>query len=155
VSLLRFDAQAANILAFISATLLILNSTPRSLLFVDTVRDTIAERMADSAGFGWHLDQAALAVAHLFHRNLSYGLIPPTILDSTADLHGVIRPPSEMALLWSITATFPQNMAKLTSPAFLQALVPAASRDGQTIGREAKGASDGGDQPKTVRPQRY
>lgn len=120
IGLIKFNAQAANILALVSATFVIVNPTPGAAQFLATVHDVLAERMSDPAAFGWHMDQAALAVAHLFHAELNYRLLPPAMLDSSADRPGAAAKPSDDAVLWSITASNPQNMAKLTTSMFLQ-----------------------------------
>jgi hypothetical protein len=115
IGLIKFSTQAANILALVSATSLIVNPTQGAACFLNTVHDVLAERMSDPTAFGWHLDQAALAVAHLFHRELNYSLLAPAILDSSTDLQGVTAKPAEGAALWSITASHPHNMAKLAN----------------------------------------
>ena len=120
IGLIRFGSQAANILALISATFLVVNPTPGATRFLNTVHDVLADRMADPAAFGWHLDQAALAVAHLFHRELNYRLLAPELLDSRTNLQGAMAKPSDGAVLWSITASHPHNMAKLAASMFLQ-----------------------------------
>lgn len=125
IGLIKFTAQAANILALISATFLIINPTEGAVCFLDTVHDVLAERMSDPAGFGWHLDQAALAVAYLFHRELEYQLFAPSILDSRTDIQGTTAKLPEGAILWSITASYPHNLAKLRTSKF-QELVPKA-----------------------------
>ena len=122
VGLMLFDDQIANILALISATFMILNATDGARQFADTVHDVLADRMHDAPGFGWHLDQAALAVAYYFHAELRRFLVPPRILDSQIVEGDTVLPPSPEALLWSITATHAANAAKLNSPTFLAAL---------------------------------
>jgi len=122
VGLMVFDDQVANILSVISATFMIVNATDGARRFADTVHDVLADRMHDAPGFGWHLDQAALAVAYYFHDDVRSFLVPPRILDSQIMEDDKVLPPSPEALLWSITATHPANAAKLNSPTFLAAL---------------------------------
>ncbi len=128
VSLLAFPRCATNVLSLISATALLLNAEPGARRFAETVRDVLAERMADPACFGWHLDQAALAVGYLLLRDVRFHLLQPEIVDSQIDPHRAAQPPAQSAVFWSITMAVAQNVAKLGLPLFREFL--AGSADG-------------------------
>jgi hypothetical protein len=124
VGVLRDDRQIANILALISASVLAVNSSPGGRHFVRTLCDTVTGRMADPVGLSWHLDQAALAVAHLWHREIRTLRLAPWIMDSVVD---PTAPPDTLApraLFWSITMTLAHNVGKLETSLFRQFLDP-------------------------------
>jgi hypothetical protein len=82
VGLLRNDRQIHNILALVSASPLGINHTPGGRQFVRTLCDTVTGRMADPAGLSWHLDQAGLAIAHLWRSDIKTLRLPVWIMDS-------------------------------------------------------------------------
>ncbi|MDQ2104720.1 tetratricopeptide repeat protein [Azospirillum isscasi] len=119
IGLLKFPKQISNIFSLLSATALLVADTEGGRSFCDTVADTLAERFADPAAVSWHLDQTAMVVAHLLHPHLRTWHLSPSLLHSELLEGGVPSRPPEETVFWSITASHPQNMAKLTSPDFL------------------------------------
>jgi hypothetical protein len=127
VGLLRDDRQITNILSLISASVLAVNCSAGGLRFARTLCDTITERMTDSAGLGWHLDQAGLAVAHLWHRDIRTLRLAPHIMDSVIDPMAAPDALDSRALFWSITFTLLHNGRKLKTSLFRQFLEPEPS----------------------------
>jgi tetratricopeptide (TPR) repeat protein len=125
VGLLRFDDQIANILALISASIVGVNSTPKGLRFVRTLSDTLVGRMLDPVGLSWHLDQAGLAVAHLWHRDVKTLRLRTSIMDSVIDPLASPDSLSSEALFWSITLSHIHSARKLETPLFRQFLESA------------------------------
>ena len=124
IGLLKFPLQITNILALLSATAVIVDSTPGGMQFCRTLRDNLAERLTEPAAYSWHLDQAALAVAYFMNEDLRTYWISPSLLDSSS---GLVAPPRSDALFWLVTMTLPANIAKLSSAYFLSAASPRAT----------------------------
>jgi tetratricopeptide (TPR) repeat protein len=122
VGLMRDDLQIPNIISLISASVVAINFSPGGLRFARTLRDTVTERMADPAGLGWHLDQAGLAVAHLWHRDIRTLRLAPWIMDSVIDPMAAPDKLDPRALFWSITFTHAHNARKLETSLFRQYL---------------------------------
>lgn len=119
ISMIRFPQAAFNLLSYISASVLIVNRTEDAVAFCTAVRSYLSERMREGSSTSWHLDQAALAVAHLALPNVRYDFIPPQAMLSA--MHGAGRledPLPECVLFWSVTYSIPQNAAKLRTEEF-------------------------------------
>jgi hypothetical protein len=124
VGVLRNDREIDSLLALISASVLAVNHTPAGGRFVRTLCDTVTERMADPAGLGWHLDQAGLAVAHLWHSEIRTLRLPVWSMDSVIDPAAAPDALSPRALFWSITMTIEHTRRKLRTSLFQQFLDP-------------------------------
>jgi hypothetical protein len=122
IGLLRDDREIHNILALVSASVLGISYSRDGRRFVRTLRDTISERMADPAGLSWHLDQASLAVAHLWHSEIRTLRLPMWIMDSVTDPAVAPDTLSPRALFWSITLTHAHTVRKLQTSLFRQFL---------------------------------
>jgi tetratricopeptide (TPR) repeat protein len=124
IGLLRNDRMIHNILALVSASVLGVNDSRDGRRFVRTLRDTISERMADPAGLSWHLDQASLAVTHLWHSEIRTLPLPEWIMDSTIDPTAAPDSLLPRALFWSITLSHTHTVRKLQTSLFRQFLGP-------------------------------
>lgn len=124
VALLRDDSHIANLASLISASVLAFNPSPGGRRFTRTVCDILTERMTDPAGLSWHLDQATLAVAHLWHPEISTLRLPPTIMDSVVDQRVAPDALGAKALFWSITMSHEHTARKLNTSLFRQFLDP-------------------------------
>jgi tetratricopeptide (TPR) repeat protein len=122
VGLLRDDRQIDNIVALISASVLGVNYSPNGRRFVRTLYETVVGRMADPAGLSWHLDQAGLAVAHLWHSEIKTLRLPMWIMDSVIDPTAASDTLSPRALFWSITMTYLHTAGKMQTSLFRQFL---------------------------------
>lgn len=112
VALLVFKHAAFNILALISGSVCVANTTAGAKAFFTAVRDYIRERMTDPEAMVWHLDQAALAAAYLASSDLGFHLIPPKAMVSK-----ILKPQSDAGddetLFWSATYSIKANARKL------------------------------------------
>jgi hypothetical protein len=118
VGLLRDDRNVGNILSLVSASVLAVSPTPGGRLFARTLRDVLAERTNDPLALSWHLDQAALAVTHLWLPDIRTRRLPIWIMDSVID---PMAPPDMLdprSLFWSITFTHKHNARKLDTSLF-------------------------------------
>jgi hypothetical protein len=116
---LRLDEmQVANILALVSASILAINPTSGGSRFVRTVREVLAERMDDPAGLSWHLDQAALAVTHLWVPEIKTCRFPLWIMDSVTDPMAPADALDPRSLFWSITYSHQLSTRKLETSLF-------------------------------------
>ncbi len=122
VGVLRNDWQIANILCLVSASILAVNATPGGRRFARTLCDAVVGRMADPVGLSWHLDQAGLAVAHLWHRDVRTLRLAPWIMDSVIDPMAAPDTLAPRALFWSVTLAHPHNAEKLRTDLFRQFL---------------------------------
>ncbi len=120
VGLMRFDHSAPNPLSMISASFVLFAASDGARRFATTLRDNLAGRMIDPASFAWHLDQAGLFATYLFHSDIKFQNLSPTIMYSQVVRSGVIAQPSEHALLWSVTATHAANLAQLADPGYMR-----------------------------------
>jgi tetratricopeptide (TPR) repeat protein len=124
VALLRDDRQIHNILALISASVMGINHSPGGQRFARTLCDTVSGRMADPAGLSWHLDQAGLAVAHLWHSEIRTLRLPRWVMDSVISPTARPDKPSPRALFWSVTMAHEHAVWKLQTSLFQQFLIP-------------------------------
>ncbi len=122
VGLLRFDSEVGNILSLISASIVAVNQSAGGRRFAGVLRGVIVERMSDPAALSWHLDQASLAVTHLWCRDLKTLRLAPEIMDSVIDPLAAPDKLDPKALFWSITFTHAHNAAKLRTKLFQQFL---------------------------------
>jgi hypothetical protein len=130
IGLLRDDREIHSILGLVSASVLGVNYSRDGRRFVCTLRDTISERMADPAGLSWHLDQASLAVAHLWHSEIRTLRLPEWIMDSVIDPIAAPDTLLPRALFWSITLSHTHTIRKLQTSLFRQFLAsePASAQ---------------------------
>jgi hypothetical protein len=115
VSVLLLPAARSNLLALISATVTVANTTPGAREFFNAVRNYLLARMRDPEAVAWHLDQAALAAIYLASPDIDFNLLPPEIL---------VQRRAQNGLFWSITYSVHQNAAKLNSGEFWSYAAP-------------------------------
>lgn len=122
VALIRFDGQAHNIFSLVSATALLLMPTSGGDCFCRRLAQDIGNAFSYPNRLTWHLDQAALAMAHLMLPSVRYGFLPLTMIhlaDGEPDPHR----PAGTGILWSITNSIAGNMSKLDTPTFKSMLL--------------------------------
>lgn len=117
VALIRFDGQAHNIFSLVSATALLIMPTKGGDWFCSRLEQDIANAFSHPDRLIWHLDQAALAMAHLMFPSVRYGFLPPSMIHLTDGEPDPDRPVGT-GILWSITNSIASNMDKLDTPAF-------------------------------------
>lgn len=117
VALIRFEGQAHNIFSLVSATALLIMPTKGGSWFCRRLVQDIENAFSHPERLTWHLDQAALAMAHLMFPSVKYGFLPPSMIHLTEGEPAPGRP-ADAGILWSITNSIAGNMGKLDTPTF-------------------------------------
>ena len=115
-------------MALLSASVVFVNRTGPALEFCKALYRYLSDRMQESLAVTWHLDQAALAAAHLCRPDARYFFIPAEMMLSEVytDNDDVEFP--EEVHFWSVTYSIPQNAPKLKGGLFGRFLGTAQGR---------------------------
>ena len=126
VGLMKFQGEGYNLMAFISASVVFINKTELALEFCKALVRYLSHRMQDPAAMIWHLDQAALAAAHLCIAAAKYHMIPTDMMLSKVHTDDNDVRFSEEVHFWSVTYSI-RNAAKLDGTFFKKFLLPTKS----------------------------
>jgi glycosyltransferase involved in cell wall biosynthesis len=121
IGIIYFSSHTNNIMSLISASTLMVQPNKSALKYLNNIRDYLINRINDlEPCVPWHLDQVALAVSLLQSPFLRWYPIPTKLLQSSSPSSDSGTALEEECMFWSVTASIPENAAKLREPFFAE-----------------------------------
>lgn len=111
--LIYFPKSVLNFLSVVSATVSTFYPTPKGLQIAKFLKSYIDRAYSSLEKLDWHVDQAALAVAHHLYEDANIGYLNPDIVEKNPCNINPSIALKNGAMFWSVTNSIPGNSEAL------------------------------------------